>query len=722
MENKRIFKGWIWTISLCICVIAASSFAGVGPAEKADFYRLVEGSNFDDCVPCMRPTLLTAVDGGFTLIPDIPEPWYAVYKVRDFNFRSTGGYNDYAGRFDGWYKIGGDFAYDHRMHLEGEINGNKVIFEGQGFPGNDLPWIEIKLNQVVPDTEMAMFALYVVATPWPGELRFSTNVDFTSANKSIGKVSNGDLLATSGRVVRRNYKLTRRLGIMPIVPDLGLDAVAPPVYLPTAVIGPNSGAIGEPMPACEIWFSIEQEIWSEKLGTLLHDGDVLSDSGRVVRSYADLIGAFGPMPPATDVGLDALATNAKGQILFSTKQDFFSEKLGKWIRGGDLLIETGQVFKTNADLLANFAPVDAAVKDVGLDAVLLLGRDEIWFSTEIDFTDKTLGPISDGDLLSTKGRIVMKNLHLLREFAPLEKLTNFGLDAVEFASRSPLGDYNDDCAVRLDDFAELAARWLDADCVECGGIDLTGNGAVGLDDLLIFADHWLMGVDRPELAYTIGPCGGAPFPNTDPRFSVKVKGQFVYFSDIFGANCCAKGTALTMQFDGQTIRLDEIEYPGAPCDCFCPYPVSAVMGPFAPGTYKLAVWETTEGFSRLVGTVEVVIGPTMQYTVLPCGSAVPPDPSNDPRFAVQVQGQYIQFKDAIVGNCCDDKIELSMDVQGNEITVLETEYAERTCRCMCTYPTTARLGPFEPGTYVLAVVQQDFNGKRLIGTVKVVIE
>jgi hypothetical protein len=610
MENKPNFKGWIWIISLCIWVITSASFAAAGPAENAVFYRLVEGTSFDDCVPCMRPTFLTAVDGGFSLIPDKPEMWYQVYQVRDFNFRSVGGYQDYAGRFQGWYKIGGDFAYDHRMHLEGEINGKKCVFEGQGFPQNSLPWIEIKLDQIVPAGDLSMFALYVVATPWPGELRFSTNIDFTSGNKPIGKVSDGDLLATSGRVVRRNFELTRRLGIMPMVPDLGLDAVTPAAYLPTAAIGPDSGAVGVPMPVCEIWFSIDQDIWSEKLGVWLHDGDVLSDSGRVVRSYADLIGAFGPMPPAPDVGLDALATDAKGQILFSVKQDFFSEKLGKWIGRGDLLSETGAIVKTNAELLAAFSPVDPAVKDFGLDAVLLLPRDEIWFSTETGFTDKNLGAISDGDLLSTKRRIVMKNLHLLREFAPMEKLANFGLDAVEFASRVPLGDYDADCSVQLDDFAALAVQWLSADCVECGGIDLTGDGVVDLNDLLIFAEDWLMGVAEPGLSYTIGPCG----------------------------------------------------------------------------------------------------------------SAVPPAASADPRFAVSVQGRYIQFKDAIYGNCCDDTIELTMDVQGNEITVLETEYAERICRCMCTYPTTARLGPFAPGTYTLAVVQQDANGKRLIGTVKVVLD
>ena len=200
-----------------------------------------------------------------------------------------------------------------------------------------------------------MYALYVVATPWPGELRFSTNVNFTSGNKPIGTVSNGDLLATSGRVVRRNHELTRRLGIMPTVPDLGLDAITPAVLSPT-------GAIGERIPACEIWFSMEHKMWSESMSRWLYDGDVLSDSGKVVRSYVDLIGAFGPMPPTPEVGLDALATNAGGQVLFSIKQDFFSEKLGIMIRRGDLLSEAGTVVKPAAELLAAFGPIERPSK------------------------------------------------------------------------------------------------------------------------------------------------------------------------------------------------------------------------------------------------------------------------------------------------------------------------------------------------------------------------
>lgn len=718
MENTRTIGGWIRISAVVIVAFGAVGFAGVGPAEKVDVYRLVEGTAFDDCVPCLRPTILWPIDGGFKLIPDKPEPWYDVYEVRDFHFR-TAGLPEYAGHFKGWYKIGGDFAYENRMRLEGEINGKPCVFEGFGFPQNALPWIEIKLNQIVDPKgpEIGMYALYVVAAPWPGELRFSTNVDFTPGDKTIGKVSNGDLLAASGRVVRRNHELTRRLGIMPVVPDLGLDAVTPVVLSPTAI-----GASGERIPACEIWFSMEQKMWSESLSRWLHDGDVLSDSGKVVRSYADLIGAFVPMPPTPEVGLDALASDARGQILFSTKRDFFSEKLGKLIGHGDLLNENGTIYKTMGELLAEFQPAPASAESLGLDAVLLLPRDEIWFSTEIGFTDKNLGAISDGDLLSTNGRIVMKNLHLLREFKPLEKLGNFGLDAVEFASRSPLGDYDADCDVQLDDFAELAARWLSADCVECGGIDLTWDGIVDLKDLFIFADHWLMGVSRPQLAYKVGECGSAGWPNPDPQFTVKVQGQYAYFEDLFVANCCAKDIQLEMGVSGNEVTLTEIEIPGAPCDCICGYPIRATLGPLEPGAYTLNLYRRYEYATEFVGTVTFVIGPAIQYSVGSCGgpSSLPP---TDPRFSVQVQGRYVQFKDPIWGNCCDDTIELAMEVTNGEITITETEYAEHPCRCMCTWPTTARLGPFEPGTFLLAVVQQDYTGhKELIGTVKVTIE
>jgi hypothetical protein len=44
----------------------------------------------------------------------------------------------------------------------------------------------------------------------------------------------------------------------------------------------------------------------------------------------------------------------------------------------------------------------------------------------------------------------------------------------------------------LSDFAGFAEWWLVNGCSYCGGADLTGEGSVGFDDLLIFLDNWMV--------------------------------------------------------------------------------------------------------------------------------------------------------------------------------------------------------------------------------------
>jgi len=196
---------------------------------------------------------------------------------------------------------------------------------------------------------------------------------------------------------------------MPVVPDLGLDAI-------------------EILPGGEIAFSIEQDLFSESLG-LLREGDMLSHRGRVLRSYADFSGAFGPEPPAADQGLDALHRLNKNEILFSVKRDFFSERLSQVIRRGDVLSSLGVVVKTNEQLIARFNPVEPK-KDYGLDAIWIWPSGEIWFSLEAGFTGNSSESYGPGDLLSDQGYVVFRNLELVGAFAPLEDLGDFGLDSL----------------------------------------------------------------------------------------------------------------------------------------------------------------------------------------------------------------------------------------------------------------------------------------------------
>jgi hypothetical protein len=53
------------------------------------------------------------------------------------------------------------------------------------------------------------------------------------------------------------------------------------------------------------------------------------------------------------------------------------------------------------------------------------------------------------------------------------------------------GDINCDCGVDYFDFARLAQHWLETDCQDCSGADLTGDGNVDIDDLAKQCMIWL---------------------------------------------------------------------------------------------------------------------------------------------------------------------------------------------------------------------------------------
>src|SRR5207247_4068089 len=129
--------------------------------------------------------------------------------------------------------------------------------------------------------------------------------------------------------------------------------------------------------------------------------------------------AFGIQPVAPDVGLDAVHILNSGEIYFSIQSNTFSEKLSVTLHRGDLLSNTGLVVRINQRLLGQFHPATPAT-DYGLDALYVWPGGEMWFSTEDDFVDLQLGPISAGDLLSDQGYIVLTQAELLAAFAPTQ--------------------------------------------------------------------------------------------------------------------------------------------------------------------------------------------------------------------------------------------------------------------------------------------------------------
>lgn len=393
------------------------------PAAPAWHYTLLKGSSLtDECPICGIPPLSLPLEGTFQLRLLEQNPLFSTYALENIAFEaalSSG--PTYKLRGQGRYRIGGEVAVSQEMFLElsvddGHTNRLCYFTNADGSVRRGWPLLQVALDQT-NSTDLKRFSLGLLAAP-VREVWFSTRHGFTPGLQGpplTNVVREGDLISNAGRVVRRNQELMARLGLMPSPEprDVGLDAV-------------------HVLPQAEVAFSIGSDVFSERLG-MLHQGDVLSDRGRVVQSYAQLIAAFNPMPPLPDPGLDALQVLDNGEAYFSIQTDFFSQSLGKYVRRGDLLSSRGRVVKSREDLLARFHPPPIPM-DFGLDGVFVWPSGEVWFSLEEGFDDAVLGPIREGDLLSDQGELLWRNLDLLRAFQPLEDLADFGLDALYIVS------------------------------------------------------------------------------------------------------------------------------------------------------------------------------------------------------------------------------------------------------------------------------------------------
>ncbi len=378
----------------------------------------------------------------------LPEP--AVLFL-DTRFPSTGVYNPRTGGVRLRLYLRGHCGVAPTpmpLYLYGTVRDGHLRLVGDNGPVSDA-WMSVSIS--------------ASSVSHRAEIRYSTERGFPvpdPTGTTPGWISDGDLLGEHTCLILSNHELTSRLGVMPIVPDLGLDAVTWTTYRP-------------------VLFSLEDSVWSETLGQLGH-GDLLSITGHIVRTNAELIQHFGPFTGiAADVGLDAVhlptgplvnATSADccdPWILFSVETRFFSGGLNRWIGHGDLLSNCGRVYRTNRQLLAAFDPIavpcltaeecaalaeaddvadepaladllpctsddNALCVDLGLDGVFVHDRGEIWFSTEIGFWDANLGWVSAGDVLSTRGHIVRPIERLVDVCEPLVDYWDFGLDALDW--------------------------------------------------------------------------------------------------------------------------------------------------------------------------------------------------------------------------------------------------------------------------------------------------
>ena len=377
-------------------------------------YLLVNDSYLlDDCPVCDRIPIQEPLRGTFNLRLLDQNPIFTRYALEDIAF-TAGPTRTYTVKGSGTFEIRGEVAVILEMFLQVDINDgvtSKTCYFTNTTTTMNRPWpmIDITMGQT-NGTVGQVYTLRLAAAP-VREIWFSTVSSFTatSGQSASNIVMGGDLISTSGRVVKRNADLFTSVGAFPPVPDLGLDAV-------------------DVVPGGEIAFSLGSGIFSQTLGQLQH-GDLLSTRGRILRRNQDLLAAFMPEPATNDVGLDAAHVLDAGEVLFSIGTNVFSKQLNAMLHRGDLLSSAGSVRVSNQQLLARFHPANKT-NDYGLDAFFIWPSGEIWFSTEDGFQDQALGQVLAGDLLSDQGYIVFRNSELRSAFTPTNAPPDIGLDAL----------------------------------------------------------------------------------------------------------------------------------------------------------------------------------------------------------------------------------------------------------------------------------------------------
>jgi hypothetical protein len=410
-------------------------------------YRLLDGSTLlDECPICDHLSRPVPLRGDFDLVLVGIDPLNSHYHLFNVLFL-VANYDavTYMVGGEGDYTVGGEVAVRQTLTLDVDVLGQSGQKKTTGFTnvvgpaGRLWPMLAVDVDET-QGTATQFYHLQLRAAPLT-ELWFTTMQGFTPNSQWTGitnPITGGDVISDLGRVVKWRADLLGQLGLGTNVVKYGVDAFD---------LAPGGTGL----------VSLTGDATSAILGAL-QEGDLLSESGTIVKRNQDLTAKFGLMPMVPDAGLDAVQVLDSGETLFSIRQDQVSELQGVKLGHGDLLSNTGVIRRTNASLLALFQPAQPG-HDYGLDAFYVWPSGEVWFSTEEGFTDQVLGAIGDGDLLSDQGYIVFPNLELVSMFLPQDNLTNYGLRSLFVVTDARPALSAPTLAAQLDGAGGLRLSW-----------------------------------------------------------------------------------------------------------------------------------------------------------------------------------------------------------------------------------------------------------------------
>lgn len=101
--------------------------------------------------------------------------------------------------------------------------------------------------------------------------------------------------------------------------------------------------------------------------------------------------------------------------------------------------------------------------------------------------------------------------------------------------------------------------------------------------------------NNPELnQYSVGDsCLGWSSRSSewsDTTVVITVDGCVIKLSHTPYFNCCMDSVTLDFEFSGDSLRIIETEYTSMPCDCICPFDITADLTIPEQGTYLLQIF------------------------------------------------------------------------------------------------------------------------------------
>ena len=137
-------------------------------AQEQVPYDLVDGSTFQDCLPCARPPVLIPLAGNFMLGNIEDNLLFKTYRIDGIDFVDTTGEWKLKITGSGSYRWGGEVALLQQMRLEATIDQAGAVTKGvllaniEMTPGAEFPQITIQLEHEDP---FPWYSVRLVARP-----------------------------------------------------------------------------------------------------------------------------------------------------------------------------------------------------------------------------------------------------------------------------------------------------------------------------------------------------------------------------------------------------------------------------------------------------------------------------------------------------------------------------------------------------------------------------